>query len=194
MLPASDLTWNVLTSEYLHREPWLTVRRESVALPGGHIIPSYFVLEYPPWVNVIGITKEGAFILVRQYRHGLGSVGFELCAGVCDPTDASPLEGARRELLEETGYGNGEWQEWMVISANPSTQNNLTYCYLATGLERVSSQHLEPSEEITVHLCSLEEIRRMLAENRFMQALHAAPLWKYIASLQEPSLAADTRL
>ena len=43
--------------------------------------------------------------------HAVGLVSYELCAGVCEPDDASPLESARRELLEETGYGNGEWEE-----------------------------------------------------------------------------------
>ena len=45
--------WKVLNSEYLAHEPWFTVRREAVELPGGARIPSYYVLEYPDWVNVI---------------------------------------------------------------------------------------------------------------------------------------------
>ena len=40
-------------------------------------------------------------------------------AGVCEKEDASPLISAQRELWEETGYGKGNWQEYMVISANP---------------------------------------------------------------------------
>lgn len=45
-------TWTVLSSEYLHRAPWLTVRKDHVVLPNGNHIPSYYILEYPNWVNI----------------------------------------------------------------------------------------------------------------------------------------------
>lgn len=173
--------WKVLDSEYLFDRPWLTVRRERIGLSNGHVIPEYYVLEYPDWVNTLAVTKDGRFLFVRQYRHGLGETCYELCAGVRDPGDASPLDAARRELWEETGYGNGTWREWMVISANPSTQTNLTYCFLATDVEPVSTQHLEPSEELTVHLLTREQVLGLLLGDRIKQSLHAAPLWKYAA-------------
>ena len=49
--------WTVLASEYIAHEPWFTVRKEKVQLPNGSIIPSYYVLEYPAWINVIAVTK-----------------------------------------------------------------------------------------------------------------------------------------
>ena len=94
--------WKVLSSEYLAHEPWFTVRREAVELPGGARIPSYYVLEYPDWVNVIARTDDGRFLLIDQYRHGLGRTSYEIVAGVRDPQDATPLDAARRELYEET--------------------------------------------------------------------------------------------
>lgn len=106
-------------SEYVAREPWFTVRHECVELPGGAHVPDYYVFEYPAWVNVIAITRDGLFVMIDQYRHGLGRTDYELAAGVCDPDDASPLEAARRELLEETGFGGGRWRETMRICANP---------------------------------------------------------------------------
>ncbi|MDR2805091.1 MAG: NUDIX hydrolase, partial [Dysgonamonadaceae bacterium] len=69
-------------------------------------------MEYPDWINVIAINKAKQFVFVKQYRHGIGSVHFELCAGVCEKEDASPLISAQRELMEETGYGNGVWVEY----------------------------------------------------------------------------------
>ena len=104
-----------------------------------------------------------------------------LCAGVCETSDASPLESAKRELSEETGYGNGTWQEYMVISGNPGSTNNLTHCFLATDVEPITTQHLEPTEEMTVHLLSLDEVKTLLRTDAIKQALHAAPLWKYMA-------------
>ncbi len=62
----------ILSSEYIIRRPWLTARRDSLRYAGGKVNPEYYVLEYPDWVNVIAITNEGDFVMVRQYRHGLG--------------------------------------------------------------------------------------------------------------------------
>ena len=58
-----DRKWEIIESEYLIRRPWLTARRDRVKLPTGVEIPEYYILEYPDWVNVIAITKEGKFVL-----------------------------------------------------------------------------------------------------------------------------------
>lgn len=173
--------WKVLKSEYLYRDIWLTARKDTVELPNGNTIPNYYILEYPDWVNTLAITKEGKFIFIRQYRHGIQEVRYELCAGVCDPSDASPMDAAKRELLEETGYGHGNWQEYMKISANPSTMTNWTYVFLATDVEPISTQHLEATEDLTVHLLTYEEMMELLQTDQIKQSLHAAPLWKYVA-------------
>lgn len=62
--------WKVLTSEYLARKPWFTVRHESLELPDGRRIPDYYVFEYPDWINVTAVTRDGRFVLIDQYRHG----------------------------------------------------------------------------------------------------------------------------
>lgn len=172
--------WEVLRSEYLAREPWFTVRHETIGLPDGRRIPDYYVLEYPDWVNVIAITRDGRFVLIDQYRHGLGETSYEIPAGVMEPADESPLEAARRELLEETGYGGGRWRLLTVVAPNPATQNNRTYCFVAEGVEAIAGQRLDPTEEIRVHLLSLDEVKKLLHGDRIRQALMAAPLWRYL--------------
>ena len=87
--------------------------------------------------------------------------------------------------MTETGYGGGEWKEYMVLSANPATHTNLTYTFLATGVQPLSTQHLEASEDIRIHLFTFEEVRRLLEENCIPQALMAAPLWRYVAEHSE---------
>lgn len=176
--------WEIISSKYLIRRPWLTARRDHVRLPSGVENPEFYILEYPDWVNVIAITREGKFVMIRQYRHGLGETRYELCAGVSEEGE-DPIDSARRELLEETGYGGGEWQLWMTISANPSTTTNLTYCYLATNVERISAQQLEETEDITVHLLSETEVKALLVNDEIRQALMAAPLWKYFAHINK---------
>lgn len=184
----SDRKWDVVSSEYVVERPWLTVRRECTRLPNGNICPEYYVLEYPTWVNIIALDREGKMILVRQYRHALGVTRFELCAGIMDPTDSSPLEAAKRELLEETGYGHGIWEEYMVVAQNPGSMNNLTYTFLARNVEPVSTQHLEQTEDISVHRFQPAEVKDKLMSGEIVQALHAAPLWKFFYQQNQKSI------
>lgn len=176
-----EQNWTILDSTYIIKKPWCTTRVDHVKLPSGVEIPEYYVLEYPNWANVIAITKDRKFVMVRQYRHGVRKRSYELPAGVCDPTDPTPMHSAKRELLEETGYGNGRWQELTVISANPGTHNNYCFCYLATNVEKVSDQHLEETEDLEIAVLSLEEVKHLLINDEIKQAMHAAPLWKYMA-------------
>lgn len=170
--------WTVLETEYLIRRPWLTARRDVARLPDGRINHEYYVLEYPDWVNIIAITTEGLFVLERQYRHGLGNTCYELPCGVIEAGE-TPLEAAKRELLEETGYSGGEWQEWMTLSPNPATSNNLAHSFLAVGVSKTSAQKLDPTEDIDVYLRPAGFVQDLLENNQILQALMAAPLWKY---------------
>lgn len=172
--------WKTLHSEYIIKRPWLTARRDEVELPNGVINKEYYILEYPNWVNVIAITTEGQFVMVRQYRHGLDEIFTELCAGVMEKGE-TPEQAARRELLEETGFGGGKWELWMTISANPASMTNLTYCFLATGVEKITTQHLDKTEDLRYLLYNREQILNMLETGEIKQALMAAPLWKYFS-------------
>jgi 8-oxo-dGTP pyrophosphatase MutT (NUDIX family) len=176
------LAWEVLGSTYLSRKPWLTLRQDRVRLPTGAVIDEYFVLEYPPWVNVVAVTPADQLVLVRQYRHGLGQVSVELPAGVVDPGDPSPETAARRELLEETGYGGGAWSALCVASANPSTHNNLSYSFLAVGVEPVASPAPEATEDLRVFTAPVAEVARLVEAGDVVQALHLAPLLKFFLS------------
>ena len=171
--------WKVLESEYLVRRPWLTARRDRLELPDGRIIPEYYVLEYPDWVNVIAITKDGQFVMERQYRHAARKISLELPCGVMEEGE-TPLEAAQRELLEETGLGGGQWKKLMELSPNPSAMSNTTHCFLAIGVEKIAEQHLDETEELSVLFMTKEEVKRMLNENQICQALMVAPLYKYI--------------
>lgn len=174
--------WKVLKSEHILRlGQWLSVRQEEVQLPSGAVIPTWFVLEFPDWINVIAITKDGEMVMEDQYRHALGETHYELVAGVIDPGE-TPLEAAKRELSEETGYEGGEWELYMTLSPNPTNHNNLSYTFLARGVEKAREQHQERTEDIRVHVMKQEEVRTLLERGEIVQALHAAPLWKYFCS------------
>ena len=173
--------WTTLDTEYLIRRPWLTARRDRVQLSNGVVNDEFYVIEYSDWVNTIAITTEGKFIMVRQYRHGIDATSYEICAGCCEAGE-TPEQSARRELLEETGFGGGEWKEILVVAANASTMNNYTHCFLATGVEKISDMHLEPTEELSVFLLDRDEVYELLKSGLVVQATMAAPLWKYFAT------------
>lgn len=173
--------WRVLASEYLSRRPWFTVRRERVELPSGAVVPEWYVFEFPDWVNVIARTDEGLFVMISQYRHAIGETRYELVAGCCEAGETA-LESARRELLEETGYGGGTWRPFMVTSPNPTNHTNRCHTFVAEGVRRLGAQQAEPTEDIDVCLMTEAELRELLADDEILQCLHAAPLWKYFAT------------
>jgi 8-oxo-dGTP pyrophosphatase MutT (NUDIX family) len=172
--------WKVLSSEYLSRKFWYTVRREELQLPNGTVIPEYWINEYRPWVNVVAVTEDDEVLMVRQYRPGLGAVHFEIPAGTSDPEETDIEVACRRELLEETGYGGGRWSPLMTLSANPALQNNLTYTFLAEGVVPMAAPHAEASEDLRLHLVPAREIEAMIDGGELIQALHIAPLLKFL--------------
>jgi ADP-ribose pyrophosphatase YjhB (NUDIX family) len=175
-----DGKWKVLKSEYLFKRPWLTVRQDCVKIPNGQINDEYYIIEYPDWVNIIAVTEEGKFVMERQYRHGLGKTCFEIPAGVMEKGE-SPLQAAKRELQEETGYGEGQWTEAMSISGNSSTTNNISHCFIAEGVKMISGQHLDRTEDIDVSILTVNQVRELLLGDKVKQSLMAAPLWRYFA-------------
>jgi hypothetical protein len=63
----------------------------------------------------------------------------------------------------------------------PGTMTNMTHCFLATGVEKTSEQHLDATEELEVHLLTREEVCSVLHNNEMMQSLMVAPLLKYLS-------------
>lgn len=174
--------WKVLASEkLLSRGTWMNLRQDRVQLPSGSIVPEWFVLEFPDWINVIAVTRDGHIVMEDQYRHALGQTHFELPAGVIDPGE-TPLEAAKRELSEETGFGGGEWSLFMKVSPNPTNHTNFSYTFLATDVKPIGTQHQEATEDIRVHLLTTDEVYEILTSGQIVQALHAAPLWKFFAT------------
>ena len=174
--------WETLSSEYLVRAPWAVLRKDTCRMPNGHIVPAYYVLEYPNWVNMVALTADNQFILVKQYRHGAGQDVLEIPGGVIDPGEDAPAA-AIRELLEETGYQFDSMEKMATLFPNPATANNQTFTYLLTGGVKVQEQELDEQEEIEVILVSPDELKQLLLENQFGQALHTAALFYALTKL-----------
>ncbi len=172
-----NMKWELISSQYLFKDDWLTARRDRCRMPDGRIVDPYYVMEYPDWVNAVALTNEGKILMVIQYRHALGKVSPELPGGCIDPDDKSPEEAIKRELLEETGYHYKKFTSLGAISANPSTNSNITHMFLAEDGEKIQEQNLDPNEDIEVRAYTPEEIMQLLAAHQIMQSLHVSCLF-----------------
>lgn len=180
----NDLTWKKLSSKYLHKGPWATLRSDRCMMPDGRMVEDYYVLEYPNWVNAVALTEDDKIILVYQYRHAAGIVSLEIPGGVIEEGE-SPTEALRRELLEETGYAFNHFELLCTVYANPSTADNKTYCYLARDGKKVQEQSLDGQEEIIVETFTIAEVKQLLTENKIAQALHCTGLFYALESLDK---------
>ena len=172
------MKWTVRFQQYIFQSHWLIVRKDAVRTDKGVDIDDFYVLEYPTWVNVVAITKEGKYIVERQYRHGLDEILFELCAGTCEP-DEEPIDAAKRELLEETGYGGGHWSLIGRYAPNPNSMNNLCYTFLAEGVSKVQEPHQEPTEDIQVRLVTKRQLLDLMQNGQIVEGIMLAPLWQF---------------
>lgn len=181
-----ELNWKLLSSEYLFKDNWATLRADACEMPNGNIVKPYYVLEYPDWVNVVALTEDNEVIVIKQYRHAAGEVILEIPGG-CIDKDETPEQAVRRELLEETGYAFKDIELLSILYANPATGNNKTYCFLATGGKKVQEQELDGGEEIVVELVSIQKLKELLLENQFGQALHSSGIFYALMRLKQIS-------
>ena len=170
--------WKILES----RHPFPKFRMDTCELPSGKNYKA-FVLEFDSWANVVALTKNNEVVLVKQYRHGVQEISLELPGGVVDSGE-DPLEGAKRELMEETGYSSGNIIEVGRLYPNPAIQQNTLFCYLATDAEWVGEQHLDEAEEIEVQLIPLDELIEMARQGKFLHALNVAVLFQALSHLK----------
>lgn len=177
------MNWVIESSRTIFRDRWLSVRADRCRMPDGREVEPYYVLEYPDWVNVVAVTESQGVVLVRQYRHGVGRVLLELPSGVVETADGDPVETARRELLEETGYTSDSFRLTGVLSANPATHSNRAHCFLATGCRKVAEPKLDEIEELEVVVKPLDRLGRLARDGALLQALHVSSVFFALADL-----------
>jgi len=82
------MNWKILSSDYLFKDLWFTVRKDTCEKQDGSIVDPYYVYEFPEWVTAVAVTEEGKFVFERQYRHALGLTMMEIPGGCVDKEDA----------------------------------------------------------------------------------------------------------
>ncbi len=169
------MNWKTLSSQYISEHQYFTARVDKCEMPDGKIVESYYVVELPLSVCALAVTEDGKAILAKQYRHPIGETILEIPGGFIDKEE-DPQKAIARELLEETGYEFSTIDYVGKVAANPGVLDNYTWLYLARGGKKISKQSLDANEEIEIILKPLEEVRKMLHQNEFAQALHVCCL------------------
>ena len=168
--------WKILESQQIYKY----VRIDKCELPNGMTIDG-FVLDYGDWATILALTRQQEVVLVRQYRHGAQKVILELPGGAMEAKDGSPIQSARRELLEETGYTSDNFIQIGCVSPNPANQTNPIYSFLALDAEKVDAQHLDDTEDIEVVLKPLEEVIRMAKTGELLQSMQVSAVFFALA-------------
>lgn len=161
--------WKVLSFQQVLDTPYLKIRCEQVEIPEGPVIADYYIIENRGWVGVVPFTVDGRFLLNLQYKHGIGLEVLEFPAGAIDPGEIDPLETARRELMEETGYsfsdGGAEFLAHMY--ANPTGARTEIWWYLARDVRKTGVPRADPAEVIENQLVTPAELLALIHSGRF---------------------------
>jgi ADP-ribose pyrophosphatase len=122
------------------------------------------VVEHRGSVVVLPVFADGRVLLVRQYRHAAGQALWELVAGHVEGGE-TPLQAARRELREESGYEARRFRRLLSFYPSPGFVTEKMHLYKATGLRFVGTSP-EEDEELEVRVFTRKELKRILDRGR----------------------------
>jgi 8-oxo-dGDP phosphatase len=128
--------WPVVSSAELLRGRLITVRADKVRMPDNQIAEREVVL-HPGAVGVLALDDTDRILLIRQYRHPVGRLLWEIPAGLRDTAGEDPFRTAQRELLEEAGYRARDWRVLADYFSSPGFSTERLRVYLARDLELV---------------------------------------------------------
>ena len=165
--PVNDTTkhWKTRSSKMAFDHKWFKVRQDEVELPNGSVLDDFFV-----WVKgdvsiVVPVTADGKFILVKQYKHGVGDVIIEFPAGFVDEGE-DPERAAHRELREETGYESNDLSPLTVLSDAPTKSTGKTHVYLAKNATQKHDTAFDDNEDIETMVCAPAEVLELMTSGK----------------------------
>lgn len=139
--------WIRQRSEIINSYKIFKTRKDISRSPISGSEHEFYVIESDDWVNVVAITENQEVVLIKQYRHGIMDTTLEIPGGIVGK-DELPLDCAKRELQEETGYTSSNWIQLGAINPNPAILNNKCFSFLALNAIKSHFQDLEGTEDI----------------------------------------------
>lgn len=166
--------WRRLSRQVAYANPWITVWHDEVVRPDGQ--PGiYGVVHFPyPATGVVAIDEQDRVLLVGQYRYTLDAYAWEIPEGAGAPGE-SPLQGAQRELREETGYEARDWRELGRCWTSNSVTDERAWLFVATGLTPGKATP-EGTEPIEWRWVSFAEALAMCRDGRILDAMSIVAL------------------
>jgi ADP-ribose pyrophosphatase len=163
--------WETIGHEKLQDCRVFDVYRKTSRSPQTGRPHDFYRIEASEWVNVVAVTNDGHFVMVRQFRHGSDEVTLEIPGGIVDPGE-SPARAAARELLEETGYRGGEPVSIGCVNPNPALFGNGCHTFLIREAVRVDEVRNDgETEHTTVELLHRSELDARMRAGEIGHAL-----------------------
>jgi len=128
-------SWPVVSADEQLRNWLITVRTDKVRMPDDHYAERSVVTHLGA-VAVLALDDAERVLMIRQYRHPVGHLLWEIPAGLRDTAGESLLATAQRELLEETGYRARDWHTLVDYFSSPGFTTERIRIFLARGLEK----------------------------------------------------------
>ncbi|MDF7638818.1 NUDIX hydrolase [Lactobacillus sp. ESL0791] len=175
-----DLNETEISAKQIFSGRIVNLEVRTIKLPNGKNA-SREVVKHQPAAAVIAINAEKKMLLVEQWREPIKQLTLEIPAGLIDETDASPLDAMKRELNEEGGYRADYWEKITEFYSSPGFTNEklyLFYCDTLTALE--DKRPLDEDEFLAAHWFSLEELKKLIAEGKIVDAktAYAINVWE----------------
>ena len=166
--------WRRHSRRSVYANPWLELFHDEVTRPDGS--PGIYGVVHlrNAAVGVVPVDDEGRVLLVGQYRYTLDAYSWEIPEGGVGP-DETLLEGAQRELREETGFEAADWRLLFRFSMSNSVTDEVGAIYVATGLTAGESSP-EASEDITLRWMPLDEAVTMIDRGELTDVMSVSGL------------------
>jgi ADP-ribose pyrophosphatase len=174
----------IVSSKTLFKGRVFTLKRDRVAEPSG-IITTREIIEHPGSVVVLPVLADGRIVLISQYRHAAGQYLWELVAGHKEPNE-SPITGAHRELLEETGYKAKRMRKLLEVFPSPGLLGERMDIFLAEGLTAGKARP-EDDEKITTKVVTLAEAERWIKSGKITDSKSVAGILFYASFVRKRS-------
>jgi ADP-ribose pyrophosphatase len=170
-MPSSHIPWKTVNSHVIYQNKWLTLYVDDVINPSG-IATTYTYTAYPPYVMIVAHDND-QFVFVRQYRYPLKREMIELPGGSIDKGE-SPLEAAKRELVEETGLSA---QTWTQLGCYDSGSHATVF--LAEDLHDTGQHKMHEDGIAEAIKLSWADIDRKIASGEFTDSKTLSSLFLY---------------